>query len=78
MENSYARPGGRHYHMDLDCRRLSEGKFEKLGFALIDRDEAVEGKLDPCRCVWEMMTRRRTLSMRLDMGIFAQPLKKVE
>jgi hypothetical protein len=52
----YARPGGRHYHLNRECPMLQGGDFERLGYIRITMAEVKKRKLNPCMCAYQDFT----------------------
>jgi len=49
----YAWPNGTCYHLDRQCRLLSNGIFRKYGYKIIKEQEIKSRHLTPCRCACE-------------------------
>jgi hypothetical protein len=55
----YARPWGRHYHIDKDCPMLQGGDFERLGYTIIKKADIKKRRLNPDLCAYEGGLARR-------------------
>ncbi len=49
----YARPDGRHYHIDRKCCMLQGSDFETYGYVQIAREDIRKRKLNPCACSYK-------------------------
>lgn len=55
----YARTKGDHFHIDRDCLLLQGKQFNDFNYRRITIDEAIENRLEPCRCVYETFPDHR-------------------